>query len=156
MTLDDYLMIGQRIDLGSHTFGAGEIKEFAAKYDPQRFHMDEDEAEHSVFGRLCASGWHTCAMWMRYNLQKRQDMEGAGWGGAGEKPVFGPSPGFTNLKWLKPVYAGETITFTRTAKAHRPIASRPGWRVMTLVCEAFDSGGDKVLEFESAVLLKAD
>ena len=46
------------------------------------------------------------------------------------------------------------VTFTRAAKAHRPIASRPGWRVMTLVCEAFDSGGDKVLEFESAVLVK--
>jgi len=154
MTLDDYLKVGETITLGSHTFTAEEIKAFAAKYDPQRFHMDEREAEASVFGRLCASGWHTCAMWMRYNLAKRQDMQ-ADRTGEGKAPVFGPSPGFTDLKWLKPVYAGETITFTRRARSHRPVASRPGWHVMTLDCEAFDSTGDKVLEFESAVLLQA-
>lgn len=154
MTLDEYLKIGETIALGSHTFTADEIKAFAAKYDPQRFHMDKREAEASVFGRLCASGWHTCAMWMRYNLEKREDTVGE-WTGEGETPVFGPSPGFTNLKWLKPVYAGETITFTRRARAHRPVAARPGWHVMTLDCEAFDSTGDKVLEFESAVLLQA-
>lgn len=156
MTLDEYLLIGKKVELGSHTFTADEIKEFAAKYDPQPFHMDEAAARQSVFGRLCASGWHTCAMWMRYNLARRPDVENAVWEGDGEAPVFGPSPGFTDLKWLKPVYVDETITFTRTAKAHRAIASRPGWRVMTLICEAFDSTGDKVLEFESAVLLKAD
>jgi acyl dehydratase len=154
MTLDDYLRIGETITLGAHTFTPDEIKVFAAKYDPQPFHLDEREAEASVFGRLCASGWHTCAMWMRYNLEKRQDMLGA-WTGEGPAPVFGPSPGFQNLKWLKPVYAGETITFTRTAKSHRPVASRPGWHLLTLDCEAFDSAGDKVLEFESAVLLQA-
>ncbi len=155
MTLDDYLMIGETITLGSHTFTPKEIKAFAAKYDPQRFHLDEAEAENSVFGRLCASGWHTCAMWMRYNLQKRQDVVSGTWTGKGPEPVFGPSPGFTDLKWLKPVYAGETITFTRRAKAHRALASRPGWRIVTLECEAFDSTGAKVLQFESAVLLQA-
>lgn len=156
MSLDSYLRIGETIDLGAHTFGAEEIKAFARKYDPQRFHVDEKEAEHSVFGRLCASGWHICAMWMRYNLKKRQDMEQRAWDGPGEKPVFGPSPGFTELKWLKPVYAGDTIRFTRMAKAHRAVGSRPGWRVMTLQCEAFNAAsGEKVLTFESAVLLKA-
>ena len=69
-------------------------------------------------------------------------------------PEFGPSPGFKNLKWLKPVYAGETVTFTRTALGHRPMVSRPGWRLLSIRCEAFDSTGDKVLEFDSAVLVK--
>lgn len=155
MTLDAYFRIGETVTLGSHTFEADEIKAFAAKYDPQRFHMDEEEARHSVFGRLCASGWHTAATWMKYNLRKREDAGTRPWEGPGERPEFGPSPGFQNLKWLKPVYAGETVTFTRRALAHRALASRPGWRLLTIACEAFDSTGDKVLEFESAVLVKA-
>jgi acyl dehydratase len=155
MTLDAYFRIGETITLGSHTFEADEIKAFAAKYDPQRFHMDDEEAKHSVFGGLCASGWHTAATWMKYNLKRREDAGEQPWNGLGEAPQFGPSPGFQNLKWLKPVYAGETVTFTRRALAHRALASRPGWRLLTIACEAVDSTGDKVLEFESAVLVKA-
>jgi len=153
--LDDFFRLGETVTLGSHTFEPGEIKEFARKYDPQRFHVDEAEAERSVFGRLCASGWHTCAMWMRYNLAHREDTDEMPWDGPGPRPQFGPSPGFEKLKWLKPVYAGDTITFTRRAVAHRALASRPGWRLMTLMCEAVNQDGDKVLEFESAVLIQA-
>ncbi len=156
MNLDEFFGVGRTITLGSHIFRADEIKAFAAKYDPQRFHMNEQEAEASVFGRLCASGWHTAAMWMKYNLAVREDAGGVPWEGPGPRPVFGPSPGFRNLKWLKPVYVDETITFTRRALSHRALASRPGWRLLTIMCEAFDSTGDKVLEFESAVLVQAE
>lgn len=155
MSLDDFLRIGQTVDLGSHTFQADEIKAFAAKYDPQRFHLDEAEAEKSVFGRLCASGWHTCAMWMRYNLQQRGEILSGPWTGPGEKPEFGPAAGIANLKWLKPVYVGETIRFTRTATGHRALASKPGWHMVSIMCEAFDGSGDKVVEFESSLLLRA-
>lgn len=155
MTLDEYLGIGVTITLGSHLFEAGEIKAFARKYDPQPFHLDEAAAERSVFGRLCASGWHTASMWMKYNLRKRADAEPERWTGPGPRPVFGPSPGFQNLKWLKPVYAGETVTFTRTGVEHRALATRPGWRLVTIRCEGFDSSGDKVIEFDSAVLVQA-
>jgi acyl dehydratase len=156
MTLDEFFGIGVTTTLGSHKFEAEAIKAFARKYDPQPFHVDETAARNSVFGRLCASGWHTCAMWMKYNLKRREDMADRPWDGPGPRPEFGPSPGFTGLKWLKPVYAGETITFTRTALKHRAISSRPGWRVLTLACEAFDSAGEKVLEFESAVLVRVE
>jgi acyl dehydratase len=152
MTLDDYLGVGRTVTLGSHRFEPEEIKTFARKFDPQPFHMDEKSAQNSVFGRLCASGWHTASMWMRYNVEKRAE---PAWSGPGPEPQFGPSPGFRNLKWLKPVYAGETITFKRTVLGHRPLASRPGWRLMSVRAEAFDSTGDKVIEFESAVLVKA-
>jgi acyl dehydratase len=154
MTLDEFFRIGTTVTLGSHKFEPEEIKAFARKYDPQVFHVDEAAAKASVLGGLCASGWHTAATWMKYNLQARMDAEG--WTGSGPAPEFGPSPGFKNLKWLKPVYAGETVTFTRTALSHRPIASRPGWRLLALHSDAFDSTGDKVLEFESAVLVKVE
>ncbi|MEO5325737.1 MaoC family dehydratase [Mesorhizobium sp. CC13] len=151
MTLEDYFGIGRTITLGSYLFESEAIKAFARKYDPQPFHVDEEAARNSVFGRLCASGWHTTAVWMKLNLAFR----GEAWAGRGPAPEFGPSPGFKNLKWLKPVYAGETVTFTRMAQDLRPLASRPGWRILTLHSEGFDSTGDKVIEFDSAVLVKA-
>lgn len=156
MTLDEYFGVGTTITLGSHTFHADEIKEFARKYDPQPFHVDEEAARQSVFGGLCASGWHTAAMWMRYNLKRREDAGDTPWDGPGPAPEFGPSPGFQNLKWLKPVHAGDTITFTRRAIGHRALASRPGWRVLTIICAAHDDAGSPVMEFESAVLVKAE
>ncbi|TIP09666.1 MaoC family dehydratase [Mesorhizobium sp.] len=154
MSLDEFFCIDVTVTLGSHTFESEAIKAFARKYDPQIFHLDEEAAKKSVFGGLCASGWHTAATWMKLNLETRMETEGGRWTGPGPSPEFGPSPGFRNLKWPKPVYAGETVTFTRTALAHRPISSRPGWRLLTLRSEAFDSSGDKVIEFESAVLVK--
>lgn len=152
--LDAFFMMEERVALGSHVFGAEEIKEFARKYDPHPFHLSEEEAEKSVFGALCASGWHTCAMWMRYSLLKGR--AGAGWSGDGPEPEYGPSPGFSDLKWLKPVYAGDEITFFRTATSHRPIASRPGWRLLTILCEAENQRGEMVLSFDSAVLVKVE
>ena len=152
MTLDEFFGIGVTTTLGSHKFEADAIKAFAKKYDPQIFHVDENAARKSVFGGLCASGWHTTAIWMKLNLAT-PTISGE-WDGPGPRPEFGPSPGFKNLKWLKPIFAGETVTFTRTGMAHRPIASRPGWRILTIRADAFNLDSDKVLEFESAVLVK--
>ncbi len=153
MTLDDYLGIGVTVELGTHTFSAEEIKAFAAAYDPQPFHLDEEAANKSVLGGLCASGWHTTAMWMKYNLAQIAS-DGPQWGGPGPAPQFGPSPGFHALKWLKPVYAGETIRFTRTGLSCRALASRPGWRLLAILAEAFDTTGAKVVEFENSVLVR--
>lgn len=155
MSLDEFFRIGETITLGSHTFEAGEIKAFAAKYDPQPFHLDEEAARRSVFGALCASGWHTAATWMKYNLASREDTDERPWHGEGPRPEFGPSPGFTGMKWLRPVHAGDTITFTRRAVGHRALASRPGWRLLTIACAANGADGATVLEFESVVLVRA-
>lgn len=153
MTLDAFLMVGEEVRLGTHLFDAAAIKAFAAKYDPQPFHLDEEAARRSVFGSLCASGWHTAAVWMKLNVAYGT---GRDWTGPGPAPTFGPSPGFRNLKWPKPVYAGETVTFTRRTTGHRPLSSRPGWRVATNVSAGFDSTGAPVLEFEGAVLVRTD
>jgi acyl dehydratase len=156
MNLDDYFQVGVTLTLGSHRFEADAIKAFAQKFDPQPFHLDEEAARNSVFGRLCASGWHTAATWMKYNLKARADAGPPSWDGPGPAPVFGPSPGLRDLKWLKPVYAGETVTFTRTCTGHRPMASRPGWRLLSARAEGFDSTGDKVIQFDNAVLVQTE
>lgn len=154
MSLEDYLGIGRTVTLGSHLFLAEEIKAFARQYDPQPFHLDEKAAAASTLGGLCASGWHTASMWMKYNVASMADIARRPWQGPGERPQFGPSPGFEKLKWLKPVFAGETITFTRRALELRALASRPGWQALAMLCEAFDSSGDKVLEFQCTVLVQ--
>ncbi|MDQ2704156.1 MAG: MaoC family dehydratase [Pseudomonadota bacterium] len=151
--LDEYFEIGIATPLGSHTFDAESIKAFARKYDPQPFHIDEEAARGSVFGGLCASGWHTAAIWMKRNLATPG---GRPWTGPGPAPVFGPSPGVSNLKWLKPVYSGEVVSFSRTAFSHRAMTSRPGWRLLTVRAEGVDSTGAKVIEFDSAVLVKVE
>lgn len=152
MTLDEFFEIGVVTPLGSHLFDAEGIKAFARKYDPQPFHMDEEAARNSVFGGLCASGWQTASAWMKRNLATPTKV----WTGEGPAPVFGPSPGITNLKWLKPVYAGETVSYTRTALSHRPMSSRPGWHLLTVRADGVDSTGAKVIEFDSAVLVKVE
>jgi acyl dehydratase len=155
MSLDAFLRLGETVTLGSHTFTTEEIKRFATKYDPQPFHVDDGAAKASVFGALCASGWHTAAMWMRYNLEELRTALARPWEGPGPRPEFGPSPGFADLKWLKPVYAGDTITFTRTVHSHRSLASRPGWRLVSTRAGAANQDGQAVLTFENSVLMKA-
>lgn len=152
--LDTYFRIGERIELGTHEFTADEIVEFAREFDPQDFHVDAEKAAHTLFGGLCASGWHTCAMWMRYNCAARERTIRIPWHGEGSEPEFGPSPGFRNLRWVKPAYAGDRITFFRTNIEYRPVRSRPGWIVLTLKGEAVNQNGDLVLEMENAVLVR--
>lgn len=156
MTLDEFFAIGKTIELGSHTFDAEAIKAFARKYDPQPFHVDEQAAADSVFKKLCASGWHTVAVWMKLSIAAGSAASDTDWDGPGPRPVFGPSPGLRDLKWLKPVYAGETVSYRRTVLNHRALSKRPGWRVLSVRGEAFDSTGDKVLEFDSGVLVQVE
>jgi len=112
----DDINVGDRIELGTHTFTAQAIKTFAAQYDPQAFHMDEAAAARSHFGALCASGWHTVAAWMNLRVQygRHEDAERAARGEVIAK--LGPSPGFRELKWLKPVYVGDTISYADLAR----------------------------------------
>src|SRR3978361_108927 len=103
--------VGQRRELGSFTFTAELIKRFATQFDPQRFHLDEEEGRKSLFGGLAASGWHVASVCMKLLVAdgQRQASEAAA---RGETiAVWGPSPGFRDLRWLKPVLAGDTRRF---------------------------------------------
>lgn len=155
MTLDEKLAIGEEFALGSHTFEAGEIKAFAAKFDPQPFHLSEEAAANSVFGRLCASGWHTASMWMRHNVAAFPAIVERSAKGDGTPVEFGPAAGLRDLKWLKPVYVGDTISFFRRPESHRALATRPGWRMLTSLCEARNQHGETVMQFHALVLMKA-
>lgn len=143
----DDIAVGDRAELGTHTFTAEEIKTFAAQYDPQEFHMDEAAAARSHFGALCASGWHTVAAWMNLRVQygRREDAERAARGEVIAK--LGPSPGFRELKWLKPVYVGDTITYGSEVVEKRVTKSRPGWGIVFARNTGINQKGELVLSF---------
>jgi acyl dehydratase len=143
----DDIAVGESLALGSHTFTAQEIKAFAAQYDPQPFHMDEAAAARSHFGALCASGWHTIAVWMRLRVLygRREDAERLARGEIIAK--LGPSPGFRDLKWVKPVYAGDTITFASEVIEMRFSKSRPGWGLVFSRNTGTNQKGELVMSF---------
>jgi acyl dehydratase len=128
---------GQVRELGTTSASADEIKEFAAKYDPQPFHLDEKAAKESHFGGLVASGWQTACLAMRLtvdNMMRNSSSQG--------------SPGLESLKWLKPVYPGDRLSLRHTILESRPLKSRPDTGLVRSRWEMFNQQGDKVLEME--------
>ena len=123
------LEIGQRRELGSFTFTPELIKKFATQFDPQRFHLDEEEGRKSLFGGLAASGWHIGSVCMKLLVAdgQRLSKEAAA---RGEKvAIWGPSPGFRELRWIKPVLAGDTISFASEMETLRSSEKRPEWGI---------------------------
>ena len=125
--LEDF-EVGQVYDLGRVTVTAEEIVEFGRRYDPQPFHVDPEAAGHSPFGGLIASGWLTCALFMRrYVDTLLADSSGIG------------SPGIDEIRYLRPVRPGDTLTARLTVQAIRPML---GYRDRGLVqprCEFLDA-----------------
>jgi len=154
MKFFDDIAIGERFELGRHTFSADDIKAFARRFDPQAFHLDEAAAARSHFGALCASGWHTASVWMRLmvDYQRRED---AALRARGE-PVatLGPSPGFRELKWLKPVYVGDTISYATEVLETRTSNSRPEWGIMTMRNTGVNQKGEPVISFVSVAFVE--
>ena len=152
MRMAELYPFGEAVEIGSLTFTAEDIIRFAKKFDPQPFHLDEDLAKQALFGGLCASGWHSSAGWMKCFVPfwlgecKRLAREGT------TPPNLGPSPGFTNLRWLKPVFAGDTITYSVMLMASREMASKPGRLINTILCAGRNQNGEPVIRFESTVL----
>lgn len=146
------LEIGRAVELGHYHFTREAILEFALAFDPQPFHLDDAAAEIGPFKKLSASGWHTAAGWMHCyvttNMAARKALAAAG----KKLPEVGPSPGFENMRWLKPVYPGDTMTYRMTVKSKRNLASRPGWGLLFGLGEGFNQMGELVFSFESKVL----
>ncbi len=144
------MRVGERTELGSHTFTAHEIKSFAARFDPQPFHVDEDAAARSHFGALCASGWHTTAVFMRHFVLAEQRETEALIARGEPAAKSGPSPGIRDLRWLEPVYAGDTISFAREIRELRDLPHRPGWGLMIALNTGTNQKGELVLSFTGA------
>lgn len=134
--------IGGRRELGSYTFTEEEIIRFGKKYDPQPFHIDPEAAKHSIFGGIIASGWHTAAIWMKLAIADREKS-------AGKSPLLraGVSPGYEDMRWLKPVRPGMTLRFSSEICGKVELRSRPDMGIVLSRNEARNDKSTLVFHF---------
>jgi acyl dehydratase len=129
--------VGDSAEMGKHRFTEDEIIAFARQFDPQPFHTDPQAAARSAFGGLIASGWHTCAIGMRLMVEDYVS-----------RTVSLGSPGVDEIRWLKPVRPGDTLTYRRTVLESRASASRPGVGLVKQRWEAANQRGELVHSME--------
>ena len=138
------LEVGAETEFGSYAVTREEVLEFARKYDPQPFHLSDEGAANTHFGRLCASGWHTAAMTMAVIARKVVGEEQAGLG----------SPGIDELRWLKPVYPGDTLRVRGKIIDKTPSRSTPELGSFRTETTVTNQDGAPVMRFTSIVLIR--
>jgi len=140
---DDFA-VGEENVFGHYDVTREEVLEFARKYDPQPFHLSNEAAARTHFGRLAASGWHTCAMTMAVIARYVMADEQAGLG----------SPGVDELRWLKPVYPGDRLTVRARIVELVPSRSRPDIGVVRSEILVTNQDEVPVMRFTSIVMLQ--
>lgn len=154
MRFYDDIRVGDRVELGSHLFTADDIKTFARQFDPQAFHVDEEQGARSHFGALVASGWQTASIWMRKLVDHRK-REAEAMQARGERiPQVGPSPGFRDLRWYKPVFVGDTISYSVEVIEMRVSQSRADRGIVNMLGIGENQHGVRVISFESATFVE--
>lgn len=130
--------VGSSLELGSKLVSAGEIVEFASEFDPQPMHLDRAAGEASILGGLSASGWHICGMFMRM-LCDALLLDSTSQG----------SPGIDEVKWKKPVLAGDRLTARSTVLDKRMSSSKPGLGLVSMRAEMVNQRGESVFELQN-------
>jgi acyl dehydratase len=138
------LEVGGETYFGSYDVTREEVLEFARKYDPQPFHLSDEEAAKTHFGRLAASGWHTAAMTMAVIARHVVEHKQAGLG----------SPGIDELRWKKPVYPGDTLHVSGRILEKTPSRSRPEMGSFRTGTNVTNQDGQLVMSFTSIVLIR--
>ncbi|MDP4575180.1 MaoC family dehydratase [Qipengyuania sp. G39] len=136
--------VGSRQSFGRYEVTREEVLEFAGKYDPQPFHLDEEAAAQTHFGRISASGWHTCAMTMAMMVENLTANKQAGLG----------SPGVDQLRWKKPVYPGDTLRCESEILEKRRSKSRREMGIFKSRTTTFNQHDEPVLEMISNGLIR--
>jgi acyl dehydratase len=140
--------IGEQRVLGSHAFTREAIVAFARQYDPQRFHIDEEAARDSLFGGLCASGWHVAAAAMRVIVDYRAAAFAERAARGEPMPPLGVSPGITNLRWPVPTRPGDVVTFHSRVMDKRE-TRRPEWGIVTMRVWGVNQLGQEAITLEN-------
>jgi acyl dehydratase len=148
------IQVGDVFEVGHYTFTADNIKAFAVRFDPQPFHVDEAAAGRSHFGGLVASGWHTALAWMRLMIDHRRRMDEAMHARGEPIAGIGPALGFRELKWPKPVYAGDTIEYKSEVTEMRLSGSRSHAGLMTFRSTGVNQNGEMVLSLVSTTFVE--
>lgn len=131
--------IGETLELGQKQVNKEEIIRFAEEFDPQPFHLDEEAAAKSLFGKIAASGWHTASIFMRLYVDKvLKNSASLG------------APGVDKLRWLKPVYPGDTLTASYHITQKRISEKRPEMGVIYGIAKMVNQQQEEVFMMEGA------
>lgn len=136
--------VGRSAAFGAYVVKREEVIDFASKYDPQPFHLSDEAAANTYFGRLSASDWHTAAMTMAMLVENMKQVQQAGLG----------SPGLDELKWLKPVYPSDTLRCETEVIDKRPLKSRPGVGIYKSRLIVFNQNDEPVMSMVSNGLIR--
>lgn len=134
--------VGLEIDLGPYRVTKEEVLEFAAEFDPQPFHLDEEAAKDTMLGGLAASGWHTCSMMMRM-MADGYLLDSTSQG----------SPGVDFVRWLKPVRPGDTLAGKATVLSARLSSKRPTLGILKVATDVTNGSGETVLQSEYVLMV---
>ena len=140
----EHLQVGDTRKFGAYHVTREEVLDFARRYDPQPFHLSDEAAAQTHFGRLAASGWHTCAMTMSMLVAAMRDDPYAGLG----------SPGVDELRWLKPVFPGDTLRVETRVVEVTPSRSKPDIGSFKSTVTVFNQGSERVMTMTSIVLVR--
>ncbi len=139
------IVVGERQSYGHYAVTRAEVLEFAARYDPQPFHLSDEEAAKTHFGRLAASGWHSCAMAMAMLVEHFKQVQHAGLG----------SPGIDELRFIKPVYPGDTLRIESEVLEKTRSRSKPEMGSYRTRVELLNQDGVVVVSFVAIDLIRA-
>ncbi len=129
---------------GRYAVTREEVIDFASKYDPQPFHLSDEAAAQTHFGRLSASGWHTCAMTMAMLVENLKERKQAGLG----------SPGLDEIRWLRPVYPGDTLSVETEVVDKKRSSSRPEMGSFRSNVRVYNQDGVVVMTMKSIGLIR--
>ncbi|MEO0411162.1 MAG: MaoC family dehydratase [Pseudomonadota bacterium] len=136
------IAVGHKARFGRYAVTREEVLDFASKYDPQPFHLDDEAAAKTFFGKVSASGWHTCAMTMRMMVEQMQD----------KKIQTTGSPGVDKIRWRTPVYPGDVLSVRSEVLGKKDLPSKPDMGIITAAYEVLNQDGVVVMTFEGAGL----
>lgn len=136
--------VGTKSSFGSYQVTREEVVDFASKYDPQPFHLDDEAAAKTYFGRLSASGWHTAAMMMAMNVEEFSKQQSASLG----------SPGIDELRWMKPVYPGDTLRCESELIEKRRSKSKPDMGLTKSKTTVFNQNDEPVMSLIANGLIR--
>jgi len=134
--------IGRVFDSGTRQLSEQDILGFAREYDPQYFHTDPEAAKHSIFGGLIASGWQTVGVCMRLMCDSYL-LESSSMG----------SPGVDAVRWVKPVYPGDTLRMRATVIAAKPSSSKPDRGMATMRCNIYNQKDELVMHMQGVQMM---
>jgi acyl dehydratase len=140
------LLPGERFSTENITISRQDILEFAADFDPQPYHLNPEVAEESIFGGLCASGWHVTALMMRLLTDtftaRRIELLG--------------SNGVSNLRWRKPVFAGDSLSARITVVDNEAASADSPFGYINCEVEVDNQAGDQVIALTTSLMIAVE